>query len=52
MKKGIDRTLVPGVLDLTDVLAESGEQLDPLTLQELEEFVTDASMISKEALCD
>jgi hypothetical protein len=25
MKKGIDRTLVPGVLDLTDVLAESGD---------------------------
>ena len=34
------------------VLAEFGEQFDPLTLQQLEEFVTEASMISKEALCD
>ena len=34
------------------VLAEFGGQFDPLTLQGLEEFVTDASMISKEALCD
>ena len=34
------------------VIAEFGSQFDPLTLQELEEFVTEASMISKEALCD
>ena len=34
------------------VLAEFGSQFDHLTLQELEEFVTEASMISKESLCD
>ena len=34
------------------VLAEFGEQFDSLNPQEFEEFVTDASMISKEALCD
>ncbi|MEL0221470.1 MAG: hypothetical protein VXA39_12730 [Deltaproteobacteria bacterium] len=33
------------------VLAEFVEQLDPLTLQGLEEFVTDASMIFNAAFC-
>ena len=51
MKKGIDRTLVPGVLDLTDVLAESGDQLDSLNPQELEGFVEEVATIAKEALC-
>ena len=34
------------------VLAEFGSKFDSLNLQEFEEFVTEASMIFKEALCD
>ena len=34
------------------VLAEFGEQLDPLTHKELEEFITKASMVSDEAFYD
>ncbi len=80
MHQGIDRAVVPGLLNLIDVLesiidsfnksslpeedtvdhqeprfyvlVEFGSQFDPLTLQELEKFVTEASMISKESLCD
>ena len=34
------------------VIAEFGSQFDSLNPQECEEFVTEASMIFKEALCD
>ena len=34
------------------VIAEFGSQFDSLNPQEFEEFVTEASMIFKEALCD
>ncbi|MEK9618453.1 MAG: hypothetical protein VW543_19220 [Deltaproteobacteria bacterium] len=34
------------------VIVEFGEQLDPLTHKELEEFITKASMVSDEAFYD
>ena len=34
------------------VIAEFGSQFDSLNSQEFKEFVTEASMILKEALCD